>query len=92
MVLRPGITGFACFTETQLTVCDSTPGYCADASEKDKENISPKVTKLLLRQFGRIIPAGRFRKTGDFYQFTVASERSYRLSQRPEIQEDKWNF
>jgi hypothetical protein len=36
-----------CSTEAQLTFCSSAPGYCADASEKSKQNVQRKVTELL---------------------------------------------
>ena len=36
-----------CSTEVQLTLCSSALGYCADASDKGKQNIYQKVTELL---------------------------------------------
>jgi len=32
-------------TETHLALCDSTPGYCASASKKRKQNVSTAARK-----------------------------------------------
>jgi len=32
-------------TETQLTLCDSAPGYCASGSKKSKQNVSTAARK-----------------------------------------------